>query len=148
MTVSVVGLVFQQLAVGYRSSRPAQVHECTGRPELLACTKFVPMHLSNAGDEAARWRGHNDFTERQVEPLHSWPPGDGRAGTMGCRPAWRFQSRASSVPTPQRETGKLTVYCGNNFTHKWGKLTIICVNILKCLLHSLKSFWSMHHQVL
>ena len=44
MTVGVVGLVFQQLAVGYRSSRPAQVHECTKRPELLACTKFVPVH--------------------------------------------------------------------------------------------------------
>jgi len=53
MTVGVVGLVFQQLAVGYRSSRPAQVHECTGRPELLACTKFVPVHGANAGDEAA-----------------------------------------------------------------------------------------------
>jgi len=40
MTVGVVGLVFQQLAVGYRPSRPAQAHECTKRPELLACTKF------------------------------------------------------------------------------------------------------------
>jgi len=69
---------------------------------------FVPMHGANAGDEAAGWRDHNDLTERQVEPLHSWLPGDGRAGTMGSRPAWRFQSRALSVPTP-RETGKLTV---------------------------------------
>jgi len=56
MTISVVvsvGLVYQQLAVGYRSGRPAQVHECTGRPELLAYTQFVPVHGANAGDEAA-----------------------------------------------------------------------------------------------
>jgi len=53
MTASAVDVKFWQLAVGHQPGRPAQVHECTGKPGRQAYMKFAPAHEANAGGDVA-----------------------------------------------------------------------------------------------
>jgi len=49
MNVGVVGLGVQQPAVGHLPSRSAQVRGSIGVLAWLACRKFAPTHVTNAG---------------------------------------------------------------------------------------------------
>ena len=53
MNVGVVGLGVQQLVVGRLPSRSARVRGGIGLLARLACRKFAPTHVTNAGDRAA-----------------------------------------------------------------------------------------------
>jgi len=53
MNVGVVGLGVQQPVVGRLPSRSARVRGGIGVLARLACRKFAPTHVTNAGDRAA-----------------------------------------------------------------------------------------------